>query len=80
MLSLARTILIIGIILVILGGVLYLAARFMPFLNRFPLGRLPGDIHIQRGNSTCVIALGSSIFLSIFLTILLNLIARLLNR
>ena len=45
-----------------------------------PLGRLPGDVHIERQNFSCVIALGTSIFLSIFLTIVLNLIVRLLNK
>jgi hypothetical protein len=67
----ARFIIILGIVLIVIGGLLYLAGR----LN-LPLGRLPGDIRIGSGNATCVIALGTSILLSIVLTVLLNLIGR----
>ena len=75
MVSLARFIIVLGVVLLVIGGLLLLAAR----LN-LPLGRLPGDFQISFGNATCMIALGTSIFLSIVLTILLNVIARLMNR
>ena len=75
MVSLARFVIILGVVLLVIGGLLLLAAR----LN-LPLGRLPGDFQIDFGNATCMIALGTSIFLSIVLTILLNVIARLMNR
>jgi hypothetical protein len=75
MLQLARTLMIFGVIILAAGGLLYLAVK----LN-LPLGRLPGDIVIQRGNFTCIFPLATSILLSILLTSLLSLLARYLNR
>lgn len=75
MLQLARTLMIFGVIILATGGLLYLVAK----LN-LPLGRLPGDIVIQRGNFTCIFPLVTSILLSILLTLLLSLLARYLNR
>lgn len=75
MLSFARLLIILGVIMVIVGGLIYLVARL-----GLPLGRLPGDIRIERNNLTCVIALGTSILLSIILTVVLNLIVRFLNK
>jgi hypothetical protein len=75
MLSGARLLVILGVILVIAGGLIYLVARL-----GLPLGRLPGDIRIEQRNFTCVIALGTSILLSIILTVVLNLIVRFLNK
>ena len=40
------------------------------------LGRLPGDIHVQRGNWTFFFPLGTSIVLSLLLTLVLWLIGR----
>ncbi len=71
----ARILIILGIILVILGGLVYLVAK-----TNLPLGRLPGDIHIQSGNFSCFFPLVTSILLSILLTVLLNLVVRLLNK
>lgn len=79
MLSIARFLLTLGVVLLIVGGLLYLAARFLP-AGRLPLGRLPGDFQFQAGNATCVIALGTSILLSILLTVILNIVVRLLNK
>jgi hypothetical protein len=39
-------------LLIILGAVLLLAGIAWPFLSRIGLGRLPGDIAIQRGNTS----------------------------
>lgn len=69
--SLARIFLIIGAIFLVIGGLLYLAGR----LN-IPIGRLPGDIRVEKGNFTFYFPLVSCILGSIFLTILVNLIAR----
>jgi hypothetical protein len=65
---------VVGGVLVLLGGLVWLLAK-VPFL-----GRLPGDIRIERPGFTCLIPLVSSIILSLLLTILLNIIVRLLNR
>jgi hypothetical protein len=75
MLPLARTLLILGVIFLIAGGLVYLAGR-----ANLPLGRLPGDIRIERGNFSCTFPLVTSILLSILLTIVLNVVARLLNK
>jgi len=45
-----------------------------------PLGRLPGDIRIERGNMTCLIGLGTSLLLSVVLTVILNIVIRLVNK
>lgn len=73
--TIARFFIITGVILLVIGSGLFLAAKF-----GLPLGRLPGDIIIKRGNFTVVIPIVTSIVLSILLTIGLNIIIRLLNR
>ena len=75
LISLARILIALGLIFLIGGGLLYLAAK-----TGFPLFNLPGDIRIERGNFTCVAALGTSLLLSILLTVGLNILARWLNR
>jgi hypothetical protein len=75
LLPLARILIIVGVILLVVGILLYLAAKV-----GLPLFNLPGDIRIKRENFSCVFALGTSILLSILLTIGLNIIVRLLNR
>jgi len=50
-------------------------------LSKVPfLGRLPGDVRIERPGFTCLVPLASSIILSILLTIVLNVIVRIINR
>lgn len=75
MLPVARVLIIIGLIFLVVGGLLYLTGRL-----GMPLGRLPGDIRIVRGNTTIFFPLGTSILLSLILTILLNIIIRLWRR
>ena len=75
MLSLARVLIIIGLILLVVGGLVYLAAKV-----GLPVGRLPGDIRIQSGNFTCFFPLVTSIIVSILLTVILNIIVRILNK
>lgn len=59
-----------GIFLVLIGGLLLLGGRL------FGLGRLPGDIFLQRGNFSFYFPVVTCIVLSILLTIILNLIRR----
>ena len=73
--NLARILVVLGLVLIVAGGLVYLAAR----LN-LPLGHLPGDIRIETGNITCFFPLATMILLSILLTVGLNLIIRLLNK
>lgn len=75
MLNLSRIFLLLGVIFLLAGGLLYIAARF-----NLPFGRLPGDIRIQGGNYSVYLPLATSIILSIVLTVLLNIIYRLLNK
>ena len=72
--DLGRTILLVGALLVVVGLALTLAGR-IPFL-----GRLPGDVVIERGSLTCAIPIATSILLSLLLTLILNVLARLGNR
>ena len=72
--TMAKLLIVIGAALLLLGGLLWMASR-TPFL-----GRLPGDIRIERPGFTCLIPLASSILLSILLTRLLNIILRIINR
>ena len=75
MMVLARYLVIGGVVMIVLGGIVYLVGR-----TGLPLGRLPGDIVIRRENFTLSLPLGTSILISIVLTIVLNLVIRLLNR
>ena len=63
-----------GVVLIIIGGILVLSGSVgdrVPFL-----GRLPGDIHIQRGNWSFYFPLTTSILLSVILTLILTLLSR----
>jgi hypothetical protein len=69
--NIARFLVIGGIVLILLGGGVYLAAKF-----GIPFGRLPGDIRIEGKNGVFYFPITSSILVSILLTVLLNLIYR----
>ena len=73
--NIARFLVIGGIVLILIGGGVYLAAKF-----GIPLGRLPGDIRIEGKNGSFYFPITSSILVSVILTIVLNLIARLLRK
>ncbi|MFZ5920069.1 MAG: DUF2905 domain-containing protein [Chloroflexota bacterium] len=75
MISLAKTLVLIGIVLILVGGAVYLLSRF-----NLPLGRLPGDIRIERDGFTFYFPLTSAILISLVLTILLNVIVRFLKK
>jgi hypothetical protein len=73
--SIARWVILAGVLIIIIGIGLWLAGRF-----DLPLGRLPGDIHIERNGFSCFIPLAISIILSLLLTLALNILLRFLNR
>jgi hypothetical protein len=73
--SLARYLMLGGLILFLLGGGLYLATKF-----GLPLGRLPGDIRIEGENGSFYFPVTTSILVSVVLTIVLNVIVRLLKK
>ena len=73
--SIARYLMIGGVILFLVGGGVYLASKF-----GIPLGRLPGDIHIEGENGLFYFPVTSSILVSVVLTIALNVIVRLYKK
>ncbi|MFX4263166.1 DUF2905 domain-containing protein [Pelotomaculum propionicicum] len=68
--SYGKMFLFIGVIMLVLGGIMLAGGRL------FGLGRLPGDIFIQRGNFSFYFPVMTGIILSILLTIILNIIRR----
>jgi DUF2905 family protein len=67
----------IGRLLILVGVVAIAVGVVLLFLPRIPwLGRLPGDIVVQRERVTLYVPLATSIVVSIVLTILLNLFFR----
>jgi hypothetical protein len=67
----------IGKLLVLLGVLMLLAGGLLILLGKIPgIGRLPGDILVQRENFTFYFPLATMIIISILLTIVLNLVFR----
>jgi len=67
----------IGRLLILVGLVTVAAGVVLLFLPRLPwIGRLPGDILVQRERVTLYFPIATSIVVSIVLTILLNLFFR----
>jgi len=66
----ARTLIIFGIVLIVLGSVLFLFGKVPWF------GRLPGDIIIRKSDMTLYFPVASMLLLSVVLTILFNIIGR----
>lgn len=68
--SMARMLVFAGVVMVVLGGLLLLAGKIPG------IGKLPGDIFVQRGNFSFYFPVVTSIVLSILLTLVLNLFFR----
>ena len=68
--SFGKLLIMVGLILAAVGGVILLVGR-VPFI-----GRLPGDMYIQRKNFTFYFPLATSILLSIILTLLFSFFSR----
>jgi hypothetical protein len=67
----------LGRLLVVIGTVAILAGLLLMLAPRIPwLGRLPGDIVVNRGPITLYFPLVTSIVVSVVLTLLLNLFWR----
>ncbi len=65
-----------GKTLIGLGGFLVIVGLIIVLGNRLGLGRLPGDIFIQKGNFSFFFPVVTSILISIILTIIFNLLRR----
>ena len=74
MIPLGKMLLLFGLLMVLLGLVLLVAGHFS---GKVPwLGRLPGDIYIQRGNWTFYFPLAICLIISVVLTLLFALFGR----
>jgi Protein of unknown function (DUF2905) len=62
--------------LIILGAVLIVAGLLWPWLTNLGLGRLPGDIVIERDNFRAYIPITTSIVISVALSLILWLLNR----
>ena len=62
--------------LIITGLILLVAGLLWPYAAKLGLGRLPGDIVIERGNTTFYFPIVTSIILSIVLSAALWLLGR----
>lgn len=69
MMKMARWFIILGIILIIIGVILYLT----PWVFKW-FGHLPGDIRIEKENIRIYFPITSMIVISIILTLIVNLI------
>ena len=59
-----------------IGVILVVAGLLWPWLSRLGLGRLPGDIHIERGGFDFFFPVTSGLLVSAILTLILWLIRR----
>jgi hypothetical protein len=73
--TIARYLMFAGIALFLIGGGVYLAAKF-----GIPLGRLPGDIRIEGENGSFYFPVTTSILVSVILSVLFNLISKFWNK
>jgi hypothetical protein len=68
--SFGKLLILFGLILAAVGGLILLIGK-VPFI-----GKLPGDIYVQRKNFTLYFPLATSILLSIILTLLFSFFSR----
>jgi hypothetical protein len=68
--EIGKLLVVFGLVMVIVGGIVLLFKE-VPWL-----GRLPGDIHIERGNWSFYFPLATSLIVSIILTLLFSLFGR----
>ena len=73
--SLGKIIVALGVMLVLIGGLLWVLSK-----TGLPLGNLPGDIRIEGEKVSCYAPIVTMIILSVVLTVVLNVVIRLLNR
>jgi tellurite resistance protein TehA-like permease len=67
----------VGKILIAFGLLIALVGVVLVLVGRVPwIGRLPGDLHLQRGNWTFYFPLATSLLLSLVLTLVFYVIGR----
>ena len=78
--QIGKLLLYVGAATALLGGGLILTSKLAAD-GRIPwLGRLPGDIRVERKGFSCFLPLTTSIVVSLLLTVMLNLLLRLFKR
>ena len=75
MTEIGRLLLILGLVIVLVGLLIWAGGRFFPWL-----GHLPGDIRIERENFKLYFPLATMILLSVIGSIILNIIIRIFRR
>ncbi|WP_425061209.1 hypothetical protein SCACP_19920 [Sporomusa carbonis] len=68
--SFGKMLMLFGAILLIAGAIFHFGGKFIN------LGRLPGDINIERNNFSFHFPIVTSLIVSVILTVILNLISR----
>ena len=66
----------LGRMLMLTGALVFVLGAALAFLGRTPLGRLPGDIVVERGNVTFYFPIVTSLLLSLLLSGLFWLLRR----
>jgi hypothetical protein len=76
MASLGKALITIGIVIVVLGLLIWGGSSLssLPIVGR--LGRLPGDIYVQRGNFSFYFPITTAIVLSVAISLVLALLRR----
>lgn len=69
--EIGRVVIIIGIVLIVLGSSLWFFGK-LPFL-----GKLPGDILVQRQNFSFYAPITTTLIISLFLSIILTIVSNL---
>ena len=68
----------IGRMLLVGGGILAFVGLVIMLIGKTAfIGKLPGDIFIQKGNSTLYLPLATFLILSVVLTVVVNILMRL---
>jgi uncharacterized protein HemY len=67
--NLGKILVFIGVGIVVLGLIIWLGGKL-----GLPLGKLPGDVHIQKGKMSVYFPVITCILVSVGLTILINLL------
>ena len=75
LMPIARIVAVFALVLLVVAGLLFLAAKF-----NISLGKFPGDFVFKRGNFTVAVPLVSSLLISIVITVLLNILFALLKK
>ncbi|MDJ0775252.1 MAG: DUF2905 domain-containing protein [Mastigocoleus sp. MO_167.B18] len=75
--EIGKILVIVGVGIIVLGGLLWLSSGT---LKNFPLGRLPGDIVIQKDNFTFYFPLVTCVVLSIILSAVIIWLWQLISR